>query len=278
MFPALLTFLAMLAFAANSVLCRLALGDGAIDAPRFTAVRIVAGALVLVTLARARSQEASLEGNWRQPASLFVYALGFSLAYVSLDTGTGALILFGAVQGTMIGAGVLRGERPTGRQQLGIALGLGGLVALLLPGASAPSPWGAAAMAVAGVGWGLFSLLGQGVSDPIASTARAFLWATPVALLVALPGMGEAVVSARGVGLAATSGAITSGLGYAIWVAALRGHSATSAAVVQLSVPVLAGLGGWLLLSEPLTGRFVAAGGVTLVGVALTVRRATEVR
>ena len=227
---------------------------------------------MLAGLLRARSKTAAPQGDWRKATALFGYALGFSVAYVSLDTATGALLLFGAVQGTMIGVGLQRGERPGHRQWLGILLGLGGLVALLLPGASAPSPWGAAAMVGAGASWGIYSLLGRGVADPTASTAQAFLWATPAALLVALPGIQEATITARGIGLAAASGAVTSGLGYALWYSALRGHTATSAAVVQLSVPVLAALGGWLLLSEPLTLRLLIAGSVTLLGVALSVQ------
>ncbi len=262
-----LTVLALVAFAGNSLLCRLALRDGAIDPASFTAVRLGAGALVLLPLVRGGGA-----WSWRGALALLVYALGFSLAYVSLDAGTGALLLFGLVQITMLGAGLRAGERLGGLQLVGTAAAVAGVVVLVAPGVSAPDPRGALLMAAAGVAWGVYSLLGRGVARPAAATARAFLLAAPVSLLALPLAPGALFVEPRGALLAGISGAVTSGLGYVVWYRALRGHTASSAAVVQLAVPVLAALGGVALLDEAVTTRLVGASALTLGGVALALR------
>ena len=261
---ALLTAAALLAFAANSLLCRLALREGAADPAGFTALRLGSGAAVLLLAARGR-----LGGSWAGAAALLVYAVGFSFAYVRLPAGTGALILFGSVQGTMLVAGYRAGERPRAVQWLGFVLALAGLAGLTLPGASAPTLGAAASMATAGVAWGLYSLLGRGASDPTADTAGNFVRScAPLVLLLVLAAPALSVTP-RGAVLAATSGALTSGLGYVAWYAAVRRLSRTQAAIVQLAVPVLAAWGGVALLGEVWTGRLVACGAAVLAGVAL---------
>lgn len=268
-----LTVAALVAFAGNSILCRLALrpgagGQSAIDPVGFTALRLASGALVLLpVLVRGAGRRWSPAAA----AALLTYALAFSLAYVSLDAGTGALLLFGLVQVTMIAAGLSAGERPSPLRTAGIAAAVLGVVLLVAPGISAPDPAGAVLMAVGGVAWGVYSLLGRGVADPTAATAANFALAAPAALLVLAARLEASAVTARGALLAVASGALTSGLGYAVWYRALRGHSATSAAVVQLAVPVLAAAGGVALLGEEPTPRLAGAGGLTLAGVALAV-------
>ncbi len=270
-----LTALAMVAFAANSVLCRLALREGAIDAASFTAVRLVSGAVALglILLLRDRSVKAmAAQGNQGSALALFVYAAGFSLAYVELATGTGALLLFGAVQATMIGIGLYRGERLAPLQWLGLMLALAGLVALMLPGATAPPLAAAALMLVAGAAWGVYSLRGKGAADATAVTAgnflRALIWLLPLALF-AWPAQWP-----QGAGLvyAVLSGALASGAGYAIWYLALRGLVSSTAATVQLSVPVLAALTGVLWLDEAFTLRLLLASAAILGGIALVIR------
>jgi drug/metabolite transporter (DMT)-like permease len=273
----LLTTVTLVAFAGNSILCRLALADRAIDPVSFTALRLASGAAVLALLARPWRSRAAARWSPRAALALGTYALAFSLAYVTLDVGVGALLLFGAVQVTMLGAGFLAGERLSPRQLLGLAAALAGFGVLVLPGITAPNPVGAALMAGAGVAWGLYSLLGRGVADAAAATARNFALATPgaalaFAVLVALGGRAHA--DAHGAALALLSGGVTSGLGYVAWYAALRGLTATSASVVQLAVPVLAALGGAALLGERPGARLALAAALTLGGVALaTVRR-----
>jgi drug/metabolite transporter (DMT)-like permease len=263
-----LTAVAMLAFAANSLLCRLALQQDRIDPASFGAIRLVAGALVLACVMRSRRQPAA-PGDWRAAVLLFAYVALFSFAYVSLAAGTGALILFGAVQLTMLGAGLLGGERFTPAGWMGLALALAGLAVLLLPGAAAPSLHGAVLMAGAGVAWGGYSLRGRGAADPLAATAASFLRAAPLGILLALGFAARAHADARGVGLAVVSGALTSGLGYVVWYAALRRLTAMRAATVQLSVPPIAAFGGVLLLGEALTLRLGLASLAILGGIAL---------
>ena len=265
---AALTAVALVAFAANSILCRLALREGAIDAPAFTALRLASGALVLLPFLRARG--APEPWSPRAALALAVYALGFSFSYLWLDAGVGALLLFGAVQGTMIGAGLAGGERPGPLRVAGIALAAAGVVVLVRPGGAAPQPLGALLMVAAGVGWGAYSLLGRGTLAPTRATARNFVLAAPIGLGLWALLPGEAP-SAEGVALAVASGALTSGLGYVVWYAALRGHSATSAAVVQLLVPLLAALTGTLLLDEAAGPRLWTSAALTLGGVALAV-------
>ncbi len=268
---ALLTALAMLAFAANSLLCRLALRDTAIDAASFTLIRIASGAAMLWLLVRIRQGAGRIRGNWASAAALFAYAAGFSFAYLSLDAGTGALLLFGAVQATMIGYGLYKGERLGALASFGLLLAAAGLVGLLLPGLTAPPLQGALLMAAAGVAWGIYSLRGRGGGNPAAATAGNFVRALPPALALSLLALGSARFDPAGAAYAAASGALASGLGYAIWYAALPGLRAASAASVQLSVPVIAALGGVLLLGEQLTLRLVLASLAILGGVALVI-------
>lgn len=263
-----LTVLALLAFAANSVLCRLALRDDAIDPASFTAIRIVSGALVLWLAARMQNRGGA-NGSWMSALALFAYAITFSLAYIELSVATGALLLFGVVQFTMIGAGLARGERLAGWKLIGFIVAVAGLLGLLLPGASAPSVRGALLMIVAGASWGLYSLRAKGEGDPIRVTAGNFLRAAPMALLPALVLLPQAKLGTEGVLYAIASGALASGAGYAVWYAALRGLQATTAATVQLSVPLIAACAGMLLAGEAIGLRFVLASAAILGGIAL---------
>lgn len=267
----LLTVVAMLAFAANSLLCRIALRETGIDAASFTTLRIASGALVLWLIVRARRGNIGRHGSWGSAAALFAYAAAFSYAYLSLPAAVGALLLFGAVQATMIGYGLVRGERFSGRQTVGLVLAAGGLLGLLLPGVSAPPLQGAVLMIVAGVAWGVYSLRGRRGGDPTASTAGNFVRALPFALLLSLSMLPHASLAADGVLYALASGALASGLGYAIWYAALPGLRATQAATVQLSVPVIAAFGGALFLGEAITLRLVLASVAVLGGIALVI-------
>ena len=264
-----LTILALTAFAANSVLCRAALGEDAIDAASFSALRLLSGALtlwVLVALRRGRTQPS---GSWLSATCLFLYAVPFSFAYESLATGTGALILFGAVQATMLIAAVSSGERPGWLQWLGLLTALGGLVYLVLPGVSAPDPLGSALMTVAGISWGLYSLRGRAATDALGETAGNFARSLPLMALVSAASLSVLRVDATGAVLAVASGALASGVGYALWFAALPSLTATVAATVQLSVPVLAAVGGVIFMAEMVTSRLVIASLLILGGVAL---------
>lgn len=269
-----LTTLAMVAFAANSILCRLALGAGTIDAASFGTIRLASGAAMLtLVLAAGGKRNPARHGDWTSALMLFGYVAFFSFAYLSLDAGTGALILFGAVQLTMFSAALAAGERFPALAWLGLALAASGLVYLVSPGLTAPPLAGAALMAVAGVAWGVYSLLGRGADDPLGATAGNFLRALPLALLVSLGFAADFQATPTGVVLAVLSGAITSGLGYVIWYAALKGLSAASAATVQLSVPAIAAGGGVLMLGEPVTLRLVIASVLTLGGIAMVLLR-----
>jgi drug/metabolite transporter (DMT)-like permease len=266
-----LTALTMLAFAANSVLCRVALKQTSIDATSFTTIRLISGALVLGLAARLRSGAYPSSGDWLSATALFVYAAGFSFAYLSLTAATGALLLFGAVQTTMIGHGLWQGERLSPWQVLGLVLAVGGLIGLVLPGLAAPPLAGALLMWSAGAAWGVYSLRGRGAGDPTAVTAGNFLRAIPLAVFLSLVLHGRASFDPRGFWLAVASGALSSGIGYAIWYTVLPALAATTAATVQLSVPVLAALGGILLLGEPLTARIILSSFAILGGVALVI-------
>jgi drug/metabolite transporter (DMT)-like permease len=268
----LATALALIAFAANSILCRLALGPPDIDAVGFTAIRLSSGAMTLLLIAKLTRRERTPEsaGNWISAAALFGYAILFSFAYLVLDTGVGALILFACVQATMILWGLVRGERPRPRQWAGWLAAIGGLVYLLSPGLSAPSPLGALMMAGAGVSWGVYSLRGRGTPDPIVTTTDNFVRSVPLVLAVAALAFRGLDLSARGAALAVASGAVASGVGYVVWYAALRGLSATRAASVQLPVPVLTAIGGIVFLGEAVSVRLAVATLLILGGVALT--------
>ncbi|MDH1011773.1 DMT family transporter [Pseudomonas nicosulfuronedens] len=264
-----LTGLAMIAFAGNSILCRLALKATSIDAVSFTGIRIFSGALVLALLLQLRHRVASEGGNWRAAAALFVYAAAFSYAYVQLDAGTGALLLFGAVQVTMILVGLLRGESLRGQALVGFLLALGGLLVQLLPSASAPPLAGALLMLLSGVAWGLYSLLGRKGSDPLAITTGNFVRAIAFAALLAVFFHADLRIDTLGIVYAVLSGAVASGIGYAIWYSALPGLSAIQGASVQLSVPVLAALSGAALLGEAISLRLALVSLAVLGGIAL---------
>jgi drug/metabolite transporter (DMT)-like permease len=270
----------MVAFAANSVLCRVALRSSGTDPATFTAVRITSGALMLWIVAGATGRKCKSAGNWLSAAALLGYAASFSFAYVSLSVGTGALLLFGAVQATMIVRGLISGERLNGPQIVGFVVAVLGLILLVLPGISAPPLANALVMAFAGMCWGVYSLRGRRSSDPLATTAGNFARATPMALAVlfAYAVLRSQGAHARGlhfttaaIAYASLSGAIASGLGYAIWYAALRGLTATRAAVVQLSVPAIAALGGVAFLGERITVRLAISATAVLGGIALFV-------
>ena len=266
------TTVAMIAFASNSILCRLALGPPEIDAVGFTAIRLVSGAITLlaISLLSGRRRTSVNRGDWTSGAALFLYAIMFSFAYISLDVGTGALILFALVQTTMIVWGLIRGERPGPLQWLGLAVAMGGLVYLVSPGLSAPSPLGSAMMGTAGVAWGVYSLRGRGARDPIVSTTDNFVRSVPLVLIAAAFFYRQIDFTADGVVLAVASGAIASGVGYVIWYAALRGLTTTRAASVQLTVPAIAAAGGVALLGETVSLRLVVAAVLILGGVGLT--------
>jgi drug/metabolite transporter (DMT)-like permease len=268
-----LAIVALLCFAANSILARLALRAGEIDAASFTAIRLGAGAITLWLLVRARGAALRFggRGNWTAALLLFLYAAPFSFAYLELPAGIGALILFAAVQLTMIGAGVSRGERPLWREWLGLTLALAGVAYLNLPGLSAPAPLGAVLMAIAGIAWGLYSLRGRGSVAPLNETAAAFLLATPFGLALGAAGATRAHLSSIGVACALASGAVASGGGYAAWYRVLPRLSATRAGTIQLAVPVLAALAGVLLLGERLTARLVLSAIAILGGVGLAI-------
>lgn len=268
-----LTAFAMTAFAANSILCRLALAHNSIDPASFTSIRLISGALTLWLIVRLKSRHKVSGGNWISAAALFLYAAAFSFAYISLPAGIGALLLFGAVQTIMILAGLRAGERLSVRQTGGVILALIGLVVLLRPGLSAPPLAGSALMLTAGIAWGIYSLRGRNSGDPIVATAGNFLRAAPMAIILSLALIMRTHPDQRGGIYALLSGALASGVGYVAWYAALRGMTATGAAVVQLSVPVIAAVGGILLLDEILTLRLVIASVAILGGIALTVVR-----
>jgi drug/metabolite transporter (DMT)-like permease len=268
-----LTVCALIAFASNSVLCRLALSEGAIDPTGFTSLRLVSGAIALWIIAAASSRVGlpKQRGTWASAAWLFLYAIAFSFAYVDLDAGIGALILFAAVQTTMIVGGMLSGERPRVVQWIGVTLAFAGLGYLVAPGLTAPSPVGSALMAVAGIAWGLYSLRGRGAINPMAVTAGNFARTVPMVVCTAAFFLASLSLSPRGILWAVLSGSLSSGVGYVIWYAALRGLSATQAATVQLAVPLLAAVGGVLLLSEDVSVRLVVSGVVIIGGLGLAV-------
>lgn len=266
-----LTSLAMIAFAGNSLLCRQALKHTAIDPASFTAIRLISGALVLWLLVRMKQTRPVGEGNWPSAFALFAYAAGFSFAYISLSAASGALLLFGAVQATMIGYGLWMGERLRALQTLGVLVAFGGLVGLLLPGLSAPPLLGASLMIGAGIAWGIYSLRAKGAGDPTRVTAGNFIRAVPITVVLSVFSLKFATVDLAGFYYAVCSGALASGLGYAIWYTVLPALKNTSAASVQLSVPVIAALGGIVFLGEPVTLRLILASVAILGGIALVI-------
>ncbi len=267
----ILTLLAMIAFASNSLLCRLALKQTGIDAASFTFIRIFSGAVALWLIMKMRRATWKNEGSWSSALALFIYAAAFSFAYLDLSAGTGALLLFGAVQATMILWGFRKGERLDAIQLIGLIVAVTGLVVLMFPGLSAPPLVDSILMVGAGVAWGVYSIRGKAGRDAIAATAGNFLRAVPFAAVVSIILLSRARLGHAGIFYAVVSGAITSGLGYVIWYSALPGLKATSAATVQLSVPVLAAAGGILLLGEPITLRYALASVAVLGGIFLVV-------
>lgn len=266
-----LTSLAMLAFAGNSLLCRLALKNTGIDAASFTSIRLISAAVALWLIVRLSNNANPGKGNWPSAFALFAYAAGFSFAYINLTAATGALLLFGAVQTTMIGYGMWRGERLLSLQWLGLVLALGGLVGLTLPGLSAPPLVSSLLMIGAGAAWGIYSLRGKGAGDPTLVTAGNFLRTVPITVVLSLLMMRQTTWDGAGVWYAITSGALTSGIGYAIWYKALPALKATQAATVQLSVPVIAAVGGIILLNESISLRLILASIAIISGIALVI-------
>lgn len=269
----ILTGLALIAFAANSVLCRLALGDDAIDAASFTVIRLLSGTLVLLTIIVITHtfRGTSNKGSWTASLMLFLYAITFSYAYVSLDTGTGALILFGSVQITMILLSLIAGTRLHFTEWAGVTITFAGFVYLILPGVTTPSISGFLLMTVSGVAWGIYTLNGHGSTSPLIDTAYNFCRTVPFALLLAIVTIFDANYSYKGVLLALLSGGITSGIGYTIWYIALSGLSSTQAAVLQLSVPVIAALGGVIFVSEAITLRLTVSATMVLGGILIVI-------
>lgn len=267
------TTFALVAFAFNSILCRLALGTEAIDATSFTAVRLISGAIVLILINSfsGKKETLSKSGNWLSAFFLFAYAICFSLAYINLTTATGALVLFGSVQMTMIGAALAKGERPQMLEWLGLFLALGGLVYLVFPGLSAPPILSSLLMMFAGIAWGFYTLRGRGSQNPLADTTGNFLRSVPMIILFALPFLYQIHLSTKGIIFAVLSGAIASGIGYSVWYAALKYHTATRAAILQLSVPALAAIGGVIFLSEIVSIRLLLASALILGGIALAI-------
>jgi drug/metabolite transporter (DMT)-like permease len=267
----ILTGLAMVAFASNSLLCRLALRQTTIDAASFTFIRVFSGAIALWVIVITRKTGRTSAGNWTSALALFAYAAAFSFAYISLSAGTGALLLFGMVQATMIFWGLRKGERLNARQWFGLAIALAGLVALVFPGLSAPPIGGALLMTGAGIAWGIYSLRGKGAGDPTNVTAGNFWRSVVFAAVLSVSLLHWTSLDPVGIRYAIASGAIASGVGYMIWYSAIPGLKATTAATVQLSVPVLAAVGGILFLGESITLRLLLASLLILGGIGLVV-------
>ena len=264
------TTMALVAFAANSILCRIALREAAVDAATFSTIRIISGAatLLLVTVA---SGTPGVTGSWTSAGLLAAYAVPFSFAYTGLSAGTGALIMFGTVQVTMLAAALRSGERPLMAQWIGLGLALAGLVVLVFPGLMSPPLTAAVLMVVAGVTWGLYSVRGRGETNPLPDTTGNFVRAVPLVVAVSLVTLPRMHIEARGVALAVASGAVASGLGYVIWYAALRALTGLQSAIVQLAVPVLAAVGGVIFLTETISLRLVLSGVLVLGGIALAI-------
>jgi drug/metabolite transporter (DMT)-like permease len=273
----LFTGLALIAFAANSVLCRLALGESAIDASTFTIVRLLAGAIVLtviMSISKIKSNSntnSSTKGSWPASIALFIYALTFSFAYVTLDTATGALILFGSVQITMILMSIFSGNRLHISEWFGMAIAFTGFVYLILPGVTTPSVIGFLLMTVSGIAWGIYTLKGRGSKNPIMDTAFNFLRTMPFVIILAIVTFKYAHYSSEGILLAVLSGSIASGIGYMIWYSALSGLSVTQAAVLQLLVPVIAAVGGIIFVSESISFRLTVSSAMILGGILMVV-------
>lgn len=271
----LLTALALLAFAGNSILCRMALGEASIDAGSFTSIRLISGILTLLFIWKIKggvsTRAESVRGSWYAAAMLFVYALTFSYAYIALDTGTGALILFASVQLTIILRSVLKGEKLHVAEWLGVFIAFAGFIYLVIPNVSTPSLTGFVLMSVSGIAWGFYTLAGKGSENPLADTTFNFFRTLPLALLCLALTFKFAALSAEGVVLAVVAGSVTSGIGYTIWYMALRDISALQASVVQLLVPVIAAISGWVFLEEALSLRLALASAAILFGILMVI-------
>ena len=276
MIVVLTTICTLVAFAANSLLCRMALGGHLIDPVSFTTLRLVSGAVALIPIARLFDEpkkSPKTSGSWLSGFALFAYAAAFSLAYVSLSAGIGALILFGSVQITMVVAALKSGESFGPAQWLGSVVAMGGLITLVMPGISAPSPLGALLMCAAGIAWGMYSIRGKGVPAPIAMTAGNFARAAPMAVIASVVAVSRIHMEPLGILLALISGIVTSGLGYVLWYQALRSLTISQASIVQLIVPVLAAFGGIVFLAEQISVRLITASVLILGGIALAVKK-----
>ncbi len=268
------TTFALVAFAFNSILCRMALRGGEADAAGFTIVRLASGAvaLILISYFFGKGKSSNVKrGTWVSAFFLFAYAICFSFAYIGLTAATGALILFSSVQFTMIAVALFRGERPRSLEWLGLLIAVGGLTYLVFPGLTSPPVFASSLMAAAGVAWGVYTLRGKGSGDPLAETTGNFIRAVPMIAIAAVPFFSQIHLSTRGIVLAVLSGAIASGVGYTVWYAALKHHTATRAAVLQLAVPVIAAFGGVMLLSEAMTRHLLIASALILGGIGLTI-------
>lgn len=265
------TIFALACFAFNSILCRLALKTDEIDAASFTLIRLFSGAVTLLLIFSVFGKKDTKRGSWLSAFFLFAYAICFSFAYINLTTATGALILFGSVQATMIVAAIISGERPRILEWVGLFLALGGLIYLVFPGLAAPPLLNSILMTSAGIAWGFYTLRGRGSANPLADTTGNFLRAVPMVILACLPFLANIHLSQKGIVLAILSGAIASGIGYSIWYAALNFHTATWAAILQLSVPVLAATGGVIFLSEEIVLRLLLATLLILGGICLAI-------
>lgn len=266
------TVFALIAFAANSVLCRMALKDMSIDAASFSSIRVASGAVMLVLIHKLSSGQITTQsrGNWLSAIALFSYMVTFSFAYISLSTGTGALILFGMVQTTMIFWALKSGERPYFTEWTGFLFALTGLVYLVSPGLQAPSLTGSLLMIIAGISWGIYSLQGRNTTNPLADTTGNFVRAMPLIIMVNLFTLQHSHISMTGVLFAVISGALASGLGYAVWYIALQSLTTSRAAIVQLSVPVLAAFAGIIFLAEDISIRLLISTLLILGGIALS--------
>ena len=269
----LLTGLALVAFASNSVLCRLALGEKAIDASSFTIIRLLSGAIVLLILFKIKNNELSSNsrGSWYSGIMLFLYAITFSFAYITLDTGTGALILFGSVQITMIALSLLSGNRLHFTEWLGVIIAFAGFLYLIMPGVTAPSTTGFLLMTIAGVAWGIYTINGKGSKNPLSDTTFNFLRTVPFIIIMLLVVLKDVNFTSKGILLAIISGGVTSGIGYTIWYMALKGLTSTQAAVVQLLVPVIAAFGGVIFIFEKITFRLTISSTMILGGILFVV-------
>jgi drug/metabolite transporter (DMT)-like permease len=274
----LLTSAALVGFAANSLLTRGALGHGLLDAPSFTIVRVATGAATLALLVRSRASAPAAGGSWTSALSLAGYFVGFTLAYTRIGAAIGALLLFGAVQVTMIAIGIARGERPRRIDWLGMALAGCGLLVLTLPGASSPHPIGAVLMVSAGICWGLYSLAGRGSRDPLATTAGNFSRSLVLVLIALAALLPQRHLTTNGLVLAAASGSLASGVGYTLWYAVLPALAAWRAALVQTVTPVLTILLAAVFLGERVTGRLLIATALVAVGVVVTTHRPQAAR